>query len=36
VGLDSPNTIHVNFGQQPLKDDEVIGTRCLEGVVRLQ
>ncbi|EGZ28070.1 hypothetical protein PHYSODRAFT_468382 [Phytophthora sojae] len=25
VGLDSPDTIHVNFGQQPFKCDHVIG-----------
>ncbi|GMF15207.1 unnamed protein product [Phytophthora lilii] len=31
VGLDSPNTVHVNFGQQPFLYDHVIGKFfCLE------
>ncbi|EEY65722.1 uncharacterized protein PITG_03241 [Phytophthora infestans T30-4] len=25
VGLGSPNTIHVNFGQQPLKHEQIVG-----------
>lgn len=29
VGLDSPDTIHVNFGQQPFKCDHVIGAFML-------
>ncbi|KAL3673686.1 hypothetical protein V7S43_001384 [Phytophthora oleae] len=29
VGLDSPNTIHVNFGQQPFKHDHLIGKLCI-------
>ncbi|KAG1703164.1 hypothetical protein DVH05_008075 [Phytophthora capsici] len=28
VGLDSPNTIHVNFGQQPFRYDHLIGKLC--------